>query len=95
MEKLIDSLTYGSGNIVVKSNDYVVTKPRNTWDTNFMLHDKKEKIVYLIDTSEVYDDEYLEEYEENGGLLYSDILELNIDNIKDASWKTIQEFEAF
>lgn len=83
---LFDNLKYGHGNIISKNEDYAITKPLNTWDTNYRLYDKKEETTYLIDCEEVHESE--EDIEEYGGILFQDLLDLRIEEIKDVAWKT-------
>lgn len=86
LEELVNSVKYGHDNIISKDIDYAIAKPLNTWDTNYRLYDKKEKITYLIDCEEVHENE--KDLEEYGGILFQNLVNLNIEEIKNAAWKT-------
>ncbi|MBM7598133.1 hypothetical protein JOC34_000490 [Virgibacillus halotolerans] len=86
LTNLVDSLKYGHGNIISKNENYAITKPLNTWDTNYRLYDKKEGLTYLIDCEDVQEnEEHLNEY---GGILFQSLINLEIEEIKSISWKT-------
>lgn len=93
MKNLFRNLKFGTGNMLVESEceNFTVIKPRNSWDMNYELIDFNEKMVYLIDIDDICDDndkEDISHYEENGGLLYSDLINLEIDIIKENTWKS-------
>lgn len=85
---LLNSLKYGSGNVIGQNDRYTVTKPKNNWDMNYELHDNKEDIVYLIDVEDVRQ-AYYDDYE---GILYDDLINLETDSIKEIAWKTIDSY---
>ena|SRR5690554_798258 len=86
LTNLIDNLKYGSGNVINKNDRYTLVKPKNTWDTNYSLYDEVNGCVYYIDRDDVYHTE--EELNEYGGIMYRDLISLNIDEIIEVSWKT-------
>ena len=72
---------------------YVLTKPLNTWDTNYHLIDTYNCIDYSIDIDDVgyndydtFNDDELEDI----NIFYNDMLDLdnNIDMIIEISWKS-------
>ncbi|MEK4025462.1 hypothetical protein [Sporosarcina sp. FSL W7-1283] len=85
LEELVNSVKYGHGNVISNNNEYAITKPLNTWDTNYRLYDKKEETTYLIDCENVHDNK--KDLEEYGGILYQDLVNLEIEEIKGVAWK--------
>lgn len=86
LEILINSVKYGHNNVISCNENYVITKPLNTWDTNYRLYDKKEKMIYLIDRDNVHESE--KDLNEFGGILYQDLISLQIEDVKSVAWKT-------
>ena len=82
-EELASKLKYGQ--IISRNKEYVLSSPRNDWDTNYSLYDEKESLVYLIDTGDVHDN--VDDLEEYGGILFQDLINLDIYEIRDAAWK--------
>lgn len=71
--------------IIKEKDGYTLYRPMHSWDTNYHLVDS-EDTDYLIDTSDVYDD--WEDVEEYGGMLWSELKELEcIETVKDNAWK--------
>ena len=71
---------------------YVLTKPLNSWDTNYHFIDTYNTVDYLIDIDDIgyngydtYNDDELEDII----IFYTDMLELdnNVDMIIESSWK--------
>ncbi|WP_405101487.1 hypothetical protein [Oceanobacillus sp. FSL H7-0719] len=89
LESLLDSLKYGHGNIISKNDNYVLVKPMNTWDTNYRLYDLEEKETYLIDFGDVQRN--IHDLEEYGGILFDDLVRLDIDMVKEIAWKIERE----
>ena len=72
---------------------YVLTKPQNTWDTNYHLIDRYTDIDYLIDIENVdFNDygSYRDDDLEYINIFYSDMLDLdnNIEMVIETSWKS-------
>lgn len=88
LNNLLNNLKHGSGNVISQNDRYTVTKPKNTWDMNYELHDNVEKVVYLIDVDDICP-AYYDDYE---GILYDDLVGLEIDSIKDVAWKVIDSY---
>lgn len=80
---------YHGGVVIHEKERYVLTKPRNEWDTNYHLHDRNLGVEYLIDFEDVQDNE--SDIEEYGGILFSDFEVLSdIEEIKLLSWKIVK-----
>lgn len=80
--------TYRGGKILAEKGVLILTAPLNSWDMNYHLHDIISGEDFLIDIDSVTDDE--DELEENGGILYSDLVALeDVDYIKEHIWKVI------
>ena len=77
--------------IVEQKGNFILQKPLSSWDMNYHLWDKENKIDYLISIDDVADD--LNELEENEDLLITwealRTLE-DIEAIKEISWKQKQ-----
>lgn len=73
------------GAVVIKDEGaYILTKPMNTWDTNYHLYDTLDKVEYLIDLDEVGSDENDLEY---CSILFDDLIELDLNDLIEYSWK--------
>ena len=78
--------------IIAENEKYLLKHPLNSWDMNYHLIEKETGKDYLIDIGDVADNEQeLEKYDLN--LLFSDLQNLEIDLIKENSWKTLEEEE--
>ena len=78
--------------IIAENEKYLLRRPLNCWDMNYRLIEKETGKDYLIDIGDVADNEQeLEKYDLN--LLFSDLQNLEIDLIKENSWKTLEEEE--
>ncbi|MCC9083760.1 hypothetical protein LOS22_15155 [Enterococcus faecium] len=76
--------------IIAENEKYLLKHPLNSWDMNYHLIEKETGKDYLIDIGDVADNEQeLEKYDLN--LLFSDLQNLEIDLIKENSWKTLEE----
>ena len=74
--------------IISENKKYLLKSPFNTWDMNYHLIEKETGIDYLVDIDDVADNQ--EELEEYGlSLLYFDLQSLEVDLIKENSWKTL------
>ena len=63
---------------------FILTKPMNSWDTNYHLYDTLNKIEYLIDIGDVGSDDSDMEYY---SILFNDLIELDLNDLIDYSWK--------
>lgn len=79
---------------LVRSSDerYVLTKPQNTWDTNYHLIDRHNNVEHLVDIDDIGFNDYnsYNDYElEDIIIFYSDMLDIdnNLDMIIETSWK--------
>ena len=76
--------------IIAENEKYLLKHPLNSWDMNYHLIEKETGKDYLIDIGDVADNEQeREKYDLN--LLFSDLQNLEIDLIKENSWKTLEE----
>ena len=76
--------------IIAENEKYLLKHPLNSWDMNYHLIEKETGKDFLIDIGDVADNEQeLEKYDLN--LLFSDLQNLEIDLIKENSWKTLEE----
>ena len=76
--------------IIAENEKYLLKHPLNSWDMNYHLIEKETGKDYLIDIGDVADNEQeREKYDLN--LLFSDLQNLDIDLIKENSWKTLEE----
>lgn len=75
--------------IIAENEKYLLKHPLNSWDMNYHLIEKETWKDYLIDIDDVADNQQeLEKYDLN--LLFSDLQNLEIDLIKENSWKTLE-----
>lgn len=78
--------------IIAENEKYLLKHPLNSWDMNYHLIEKETGKDFLVDIGDVADNEQeLEKYDLN--LLFSDLQNLEIDLIKENSWKTLEEEE--
>lgn len=78
--------------IIAENEKYLLKYPLNSWDMNYHLIEKETGKDFLIDIGDVADnEEEREKYDLN--LLFSDLQNLEIDLIKENSWKTLEEEE--
>ena len=70
--------------VIIECDGYILTKPSNTWDTNYHLYDTLNNIEYLIDIDDVGYDESDSEY---CTILFNDLLELDPIYLIEYSWK--------
>ena len=78
--------------IIAENEKYLLKRPLNEWDMNYHLIEKETGKDFLIDIDDVADnEEEREKYDLN--LLFSDLQNLEIDLIKENSWKTLEEEE--
>ena len=78
--------------IIAENEKYLLKHPLNSWDMNYHLIEKETGKDFLIDIGDVTDnEEEREKYDLN--LLFSDLQNLEIDLIKENSWKTLEEEE--
>lgn len=76
--------------IIAENEKYLLKHPLNSWDMNYHLIEKETGKDFLVDIGDVADNEQeLEKYDLN--LLFSDLQNLEIDLIKENSWKTLEE----
>lgn len=74
--------------IIAENEKYLSKYPLNSWDMNYHLIEKETGKDYLVDIGDVADNEQeREKYDLN--LLFSDLQNLEIDLIKENSWKTL------
>ena len=74
------------GALVIKDEgELILTKPLNSWDTNYHLYDTLNKIEYLIDLGDIGSDE---SDLEHCAILFNDLLELDLNDLIDCSWKS-------
>lgn len=74
--------------IISENKEYLLKGPFNTWDMNYHLIEKETGLEYLIDIDDVAND--TKELEEYGlSLVYFDLQSLDVDLIKENSWKTL------
>lgn len=75
--------------IIAENEKYWLKHPLNCWDMNYHLIEKETWKDYLVDIDDVADNQQeLEKYDLN--LLFSDLQNLEIDLIKENSWKTLE-----
>lgn len=72
-------------NVITMNERYVITRPTNEWDMNYRLFDYESNRVYLLDIEDVI--ETMEDMVEYGGVLFSDLVDLNVDEIIQYAWK--------
>ena len=72
---------------VSHSGHFILKYPNNDWDTNYHLIDKKNGVEYLIDINDVCDT--VDEQNCYGGILWDDMLNCNIAEIVENSWKEV------
>ena len=78
--------------IIAENEKYLLKHPLNSWDMNYHLIEKETGKDFLVDIGDVADNEQeREKYDLN--LLFSDLQNLEIDLIKENSWKTLEEEE--
>ena len=76
--------------IIAENEKYLLKRPLNEWDMNYHLIEKETGKDFLVDIGDVADnEEEREKYDLN--LLFSDLQNLEIDLIKENSWKTLEE----
>lgn len=75
--------------IIAENEKYLLKRPLNCWDMNYHLIEKETGKDFLIDIDDVASDEK-ESEEYNLSLLFSDLQNLEIDLIKENSWKTLE-----
>ena len=76
--------------IIAENEKYLLKHPLNSWDMNYHLIEKETGKDFLVDIGDVADNEQeREKYDLN--LLFSDLQNLEIDLIKENSWKTLEE----
>lgn len=94
VERMFENLRFGVGNVIARTDDYILVKPRNSWDTNYEFHDLNEETVYLIDCGDV---QYtVEDVEENGGIYIGDLESFfDVELIKEVAWRTIPATKVF
>ncbi len=79
---------YHGGEVLAEKDNFILTRPLNSQDMNYHLHDTDTGDDHLIDIGDVMENE--EELEEYGGILFSDLLELeDMDMIMETVWKVI------
>ena len=89
VKNMVNSLKYGHDNVISQDDRYTVTKPKNRQDMNYKLYDEEKKKVYLIDVDDVYSDRNCRlKYGDGYGVLYEDFINLNIEELKEYSWKS-------
>lgn len=76
--------------IIAENEKYLLRRPFNCWDMNYHLIEKETGKDFLVDIDDVADNQQeLEKHDLN--LLFSDLQNLEIDLIKENSWKTLEE----
>ena len=75
---------FHGASVIIECDGYILTKPLNTWDTNYHLYDTLNNIEYLIDVDDVGSDDSDLEY---CIILFNDLLELDPIYLIDYSWK--------
>lgn len=74
---------------IAENEKYLLKHPLNSWDMNYHLIEKETGKDFLVDIGDVADNEQeREKYDLN--LLFSDLQNLDIDLIKENSWKTLE-----
>lgn len=78
--------------IIAENEKYLLKRPLNSWDMNYHLIEKETGKDFLVDIGDVADnEEERKKYDLN--LLFSDLQNLEIELIKENSWKTLEEEE--
>lgn len=76
--------------IIAENEKYLLKRPFNCWDMNYHLIEKETGKDFLVDIDDVADNQ--QELEKHDlSLLFSDLQNLDIDLIKENSWKTLEE----
>lgn len=85
---ILGELSQPAGVIKEKGN-YVLSRPRNSWDMNYRLTNRYNGKEYLIDICDVYEEDDIDEdFEEGDALMWEDFKELkDIEEIKQWAWK--------
>lgn len=71
--------------VITERDGYILTKPLNTWDTNYHLYNTLNNIEYLIDIDDIGSNENDLEY---CLILFNDLLELDPIYLIEYSWKS-------
>ena len=80
---------YNGGKVIAEKGNLILTRPRNSWDMNYHIHNTENDLEYLVDIGDVFDTfEELEQHDE-AGILFEELKQLDFDNIFDNIWKTI------
>lgn len=85
LDSILESIRIGGDhNVIGKKEGYTLVKPLNSYDSNYRLYSDDDNCVYLVDIGDVHIT--LEELEESGGILESELYEMDITAIKEAAW---------
>lgn len=85
LDSILESLRYGGDhNVIGKKEGYTLVKPSNTYDSNYKLYSDHDNCTYLVDIGDIH--ETVEELEESGGILKSELYVMDITAIKAAAW---------
>ena len=77
---------FHGASVIKDEGAYILTKPMNSWDTNYHLYDTLNNIEYLIDLDDVGSDVSDLEY---CLILFNDLLELDLNDLIEYSWKEL------
>ena len=87
-EPLKETKTYCGGHVISQKENMILTSPMNSWDMNYHLYELETGQDHLIDIDDVVDTlEEQEEYE--AALLFKELKEFELDELKEYSWKTV------
>ena len=85
LDSILDSLRFnGDHNVIGKKEGYTLVKPINSYDSNYKLYSDNDNCIYLVDIDDVH--VTMEELEERGGILRSEVHGMDIFAIKEAAW---------
>ena len=79
---------YNGGKVITENEQVILTYPRSSWDTNYHAYDKDAGIEYLVDINDVVDTE--EEWED-GGVLWKDFKQNELETIIEYAWKAFDK----
>lgn len=74
LERFVNDSYMNRGGVAEKEN-FVLMKPRHTWDTNYHLVNRDTMEDYLIDTGDIHNN--IEEVYEYGGILREELMTLD------------------
>lgn len=75
---------YGA-RILAENDILILTSPQNSQDTNYHVYEKNGFREFLVDIGDVFDNEV----SEDGGILFGELKELDIDTIEENAWKIL------